>query len=122
MASYGIARIVSIRSVGSSAASLEATASSGRNNELLDSLPVDEYDRLAAHLVGVNLVAGQVLNEQGARLQYVYFPVSAVLSLQCLLDDGSTTEIASIGHESLFGASVFMGDAVESSRALVQNA
>ena len=102
----------------------ELAGSSGRprNNGLLDSLPPEDYNRVASHLVGVTLDSGQLLNEQAARLEYVYFPVSAVLSLQCLLEDGSTTEIAGIGHESLFGASVLMGDAIESSQALVQNA
>ena len=114
MLKHGIARITADELVGSSGRP--------RNNGLLDSLPAEDYDRVASHLVGVTLDSGQLLNEQAARLEYVYFPVSAVLSLQCLLEDGSTTEIAGIGHEGLFGAAVLMDDAIESSQAFVQNA
>jgi CRP-like cAMP-binding protein len=99
-----------------------AAAESPRHNSLLASLPLEDYERLAPFLQGVDLEAGQLLSEQASRLQYVYFPVSAVLSLQYVLEDGSTSEIAGIGQEGLLGASLFMDDATASSQAVVQSA
>ncbi|MGO9932448.1 MAG: Crp/Fnr family transcriptional regulator [Steroidobacteraceae bacterium] len=122
MLTYRTAQIAPIALMGSSDARLAASAADGpHQNSLLASLPAEDYDRLAPSLQSVNLEAGQLLNEQGNRQHHVYFPVSAVLSLQHVLEDGSTSEIASIGHEGLFGASLFLGDTTPSSQALVQH-
>jgi CRP-like cAMP-binding protein len=91
-----------------------------RDNRLLRALPRADRARLAPLLQRVNLERGQVLSEQASELHYVYFPISAVLSLQYALGDGSTREIAGIGSEGVIGASLFMFDAVAPSQTLVQ--
>ncbi len=91
-------------------------------NKLLDSLPISDYDRLAPFLQLVELEAGQFLNERTTHQHYVYFPLSVVLSLQYVLEDGSSSEIAGVGPEGMFGASLLMGDASVLTRALVQSA
>jgi CRP-like cAMP-binding protein len=91
-----------------------------RHNCLLRALPREDYACLAPHLQLVTLELGQVLNEQASELQHVYFPISAILSLQYSLGDGATCEIAGIGSEGVIGASLFMYDSVAPSQSLVQ--
>jgi CRP-like cAMP-binding protein len=98
------------------------TNNDARDNRLLQALPADDYARLMPMLQRVKIERGQVLCEQASELQYVYFPTSAVLSLQCALGDGSTCEITGIGAEGLIGASLFMYDSMAPNRALVQTA
>ena len=60
---------------------------------------------------------GDVLYESGDRLQYVWFPTTAIVSLQCIMEDGASTEIAGVGNEGVLGVSIFMGGAASPSRA-----
>ena len=91
-----------------------------RQNSLLAALPDEDYQRLAPYLQGVDLEAGQVLGAQSSRIPYVYFPVSALLSLHYVQEDGSGPEIASIGHEGVFGVSLLTSDAGIAGQAQVQ--
>jgi CRP-like cAMP-binding protein len=100
---------------------MASTASVGRQNGLLAALPAEDFRRLAPFLQCVDLEAGQVLSEQSSRQEYVHFPVTAVLSMQYTLDDGFSSEIATIGREGLVGASLFMDDAAAASQAIVQS-
>ena len=65
---------------------------------------------------------GQVLYESGATLNHVYFPVTAIVSLLYVLENGSSAEIAVVGNEGLVGISLFMGGGSTPSRAVVQSA
>jgi CRP-like cAMP-binding protein len=89
-------------------------------NHLLAALPQAEFARLAPHLELVPLLLGEVLSESGGKLKYVYFPTSAILSLHCQLQNGSSSEIAGVGNEGVLGVSLFMGGLTTPSRATVQ--
>jgi hypothetical protein len=91
-----------------------------RQNHLLAALPADVYHRIAPHLELVRMELGDVLYESGARLRYVYFPTTSVVSLLNVMEDGSSAEIAIVGNEGILGISLFMGGETTPSRALVQ--
>jgi CRP-like cAMP-binding protein len=91
-------------------------------NHLLESLPEAEWQRWLPQLELVDLPLGKVLYESGAPLPYVYFPSSAIVSLLYVLEDGSSSEIAMVGHEGVVGVPIFMGGGTTPSRAVVQNA
>jgi CRP-like cAMP-binding protein len=55
-------------------------------------------------------------------MQYVYFPVDAIVSLLFVLENGSSAEIAVVGNEGIVGVSLFMGGETTPSRAVVQSA
>ena len=76
------------------------------HNHLLADLPAAEFERLANHLEQVTLPLGQVLCESGAHLQHVYFPTSAILPLQYVMQSGASAEIAGVGNEGMLGISV----------------
>ena len=63
---------------------------------------------------------GYTLCEAGDQLPYAYFPASAVISLHYILENGASSEIASIGREGMLGVSLFMGGEATSSRVTVQ--
>jgi CRP-like cAMP-binding protein len=60
--------------------------------------------------------------ESGRTLSHVYFPTTAIVSLLYVMENGSSAEIAVVGHEGLVGISLFMGGESTPSRAVVQSA
>lgn len=93
-----------------------------QGNALLAALPPGHQARWASHLEPVHLALGQVLCESGWRMNHVYFPTTAIISLLCVMKDGASTEIAVVGHDGLVGISLFMGGESTTSRAVVQSA
>lgn len=88
-------------------------------NHLLGALPPAEFKRLADGLELVALALGQSLYEPGEKLRYVYFPTTAIVSLQYILASGASAETAGVGNEGIVGVSVFMGGGSTSSSAVV---
>jgi hypothetical protein len=73
------------------------------SNELLRSLPRDLFQKLRPSLRSVYLRDEQFLYMQDDRLEYVYFPETAVVSELRTLDDGRTVEITLTGREGAVG-------------------
>jgi len=95
---------------------------SPHQNHLLDALPPDDYVRLKPYLELVPMKLGEVLYEPGARLRYVYFPTTSIVSLLYVMEDGASAEIAVVGNEGMLGISLFMGGETTPSHAVVQSA
>jgi CRP-like cAMP-binding protein len=93
-----------------------------KKNHLLGSLPNDEWMRWAPLLEPVDMPLGQVLYESGVTLAYVYFPITAIVSLLYVMENGASAEIAVVGNEGIVGVSLFMGGESTPSRAVVQSA
>jgi CRP-like cAMP-binding protein len=89
-------------------------------NHLLAALLDAEFSRLSPHLELVSMKLGDVLYESGDKVQYLYFPTSAIISLHYLLENGGSSEIAGVGNEGVLGVSLFMGGDSTPSRAVVQ--
>ena len=89
-------------------------------NRLLRALPPAEYNQTLPGLQDVTLSHGQVLFETGERIDHVYFPQRAVVSLLAPVVDSAGVEIAIIGNEGMVGLSVFLGTATAQSRAVSQ--
>jgi CRP-like cAMP-binding protein len=92
-----------------------------KKNQLLAALPTDEWNRWKSQLELVELPLGEVLYESGDTLKYVYFPITAIVSLLYVMQNGASAEIAVVGREGLLGVSLFMGGESTSSRAVVQS-
>ena len=93
-----------------------------RENHLLGCLPDAEWQRWSPLLERVQMPLGQVLYESGVTLGYVYFPITAIVSLLYVMENGASAEIAVVGNEGLVGVSLFMGGESTPSRAVVQSA
>jgi len=62
------------------------------------------------------------LYEPGITLAHVYFPITAIVSLLYVMENGASGEIAVVGNEGIVGISLFMGGQSTPSRAVVQSA
>ena len=89
-------------------------------NQLLARLNPDEQDRLLPHLEAVELTAGQVLQDAGQRQQYTYFPVSCIVVLIQLTEDGKSAKIAMTGHDGLVGMGHLLEGNASTAQAVVQ--
>ena len=89
-------------------------------NQLLSSFSLAEWVRLRPAAQLVSLTAGQVLYESGGRLDYIYFPTTAVISCLYTMRDGSIAEMTLIGNEGLVGIFLVLGSASSSNSAVVQ--
>jgi CRP-like cAMP-binding protein len=78
-------------------------------NNILASLPAEDFQRLSPHLEPVELRLGQVLYEAGGKIDYVYFPLNSMVSLVSQLSDGSSIEIGVAGYEGVVGIYAVLG-------------
>ncbi|MEO8922448.1 MAG: Crp/Fnr family transcriptional regulator [Caldimonas sp.] len=93
-----------------------------KKNHLLAALPDTEWQRWQTLLEYVEMPLGQVLYESGGTMSHVYFPITAIVSLLYVMENGASAEIAVVGNEGLVGISLFMGGGSTPSRAVVQSA
>lgn len=91
-------------------------------NDLLAALPGDAFKTLLPRLEPVRLERGQVVHDGHRPYDHVYFPVTAVLSMIQLLEDGSSAEIYSLGAEGMTGARLIVGGRWPFSRVIAQMA
>lgn len=78
-------------------------------NRLLAALPAIELDDLIPNLELVHMPLGDTLCKAGEQLPYAYFPTSAIISIHHILENGASSEIASVGREGMLGIALFMG-------------
>jgi CRP-like cAMP-binding protein len=91
-------------------------------NHLLAALPQTLWRRWEPLLERVDMPLGQVIYESGVTLSYVYFPLTSIVSLLYVMENGASAEIAVVGNEGIVGVSLFMGGQSTPSRAVVQSA
>ena len=73
------------------------------HNRLLAALPPSEYDLLANDLEECDLRTGEVLQALHRPSQYVWFPVSGMVSLRAEVTPGSGIAIATVGSDGVAG-------------------
>ena len=98
-----------------------ALQSSPMQNRLLAALPVSVFQRLEPQLELVNMTLGETLYESGDKLQYVFFPITSIVSLLYVMENGASAEIAVVGNEGIVGIHLFMGGETMPNRAVVQS-
>lgn len=94
----------------------------GYGNALLDALRTADLDCLSPHLERVELLDRQLVHTPGVAHHHVYFPIDCIVSLQVLLGDGASNEIALVGHEGASGVGLIMGSDRMAWRASVHSA
>jgi hypothetical protein len=91
-----------------------------RQNRLLGAIPTAEYDRLSLDLELVEMPTGFVVYDSDRAQRHAYFPVDALISIQCVMRNGSAGETAIVGNEGIVGVSIFMGGHSTPGRAVVK--
>lgn len=89
-------------------------------NQILDSLPRKEQDRLFPQLQHLALERGAVLYEPDETIRHAYFPGTALFSLLSLTDGGESLEVGLLGKEGVFGIPIFLGSGSMPFRVRVQ--
>lgn len=97
-------------SVGWSPVDPERAAVSGHGNHLLAALPPVEREPLNRRMERRRAETGDQLYGPSERIQHVFFPVTSVVSLLTVLEDGKGIETATVGREGMVGLFVFLGD------------
>lgn len=82
-----------------------STPVSSSSNLILNSLPADLFCMIQPSLRAVYLEEDQYLYMQDGRLDYLYFPETAVISELRTLEDGRMVEVAITGREAAVGFS-----------------
>ncbi|MEO6032113.1 MAG: Crp/Fnr family transcriptional regulator [Burkholderiaceae bacterium] len=88
----------------------------------MNALPEEVWERLVPGLECVALSAGQVVYASGAPVHDAYFPTSSIFSMHCLLENGSTAQVAMVGRDGMVGLSLFLGAERSMSQISVQTA
>jgi len=77
-----------------------------QQNDLLRALSRDDLLALFGDLELVTLSEGKHLFDYGDAVEFTYFPTNAIVSLQYVMEDGATTEIAVVGREGVVGVAL----------------
>ncbi|AWV05536.1 Crp/Fnr family transcriptional regulator (plasmid) [Burkholderia sp. JP2-270] len=91
-------------------------------NQLLGALAASELERLAPHLVPVELMLGQVVHKQGEILSHVYLPTTAACVIFHSTKAGAPLGLAMVGNDGLIGLPACIGESRAANRVIVQGA
>ena len=83
-------------------------------------MPEETYRVLARLLVPVDLPLSMQLSIPNAPVEYVYFPVSGLISVDALTGDGESVEVGVIGREGLTGTSGLLGHSMMGHSVIMQ--
>lgn len=91
-------------------------------NRLIQDLPPKPRAKLLKLCKPVKLAFGDILCEAGHRIRYVYFPLTAFISLVGSVRNHPPMEISIIGNEGMLGDTVVLGVDRARLRSVVQGA
>ncbi len=77
-------------------------------NRLLAALSPSEHERFCSRLEMVYLTRSKILYSAGDTINYTYFPVTGLISLLSVMEDGRTMEVAMVGNEGAVGIPVIL--------------
>lgn len=96
------------------------TAISAPRNQLLNALPLKEYQRLQPNLKWVEMPLGKIIYEAGEPIDYIYFPENSIVSSVNFFEDGASTETGITGREGMTGISVALSNNITERETIVQ--
>jgi CRP-like cAMP-binding protein len=81
-------------------------------------LPSEDRARLVGALQPVTFALGEVVYEAGARMEYLYFPTTCVVSSLYMTEAGTTAEMFLAGNDGVVGVPLFLGSETTANRAV----
>src|SRR5476649_18491 len=78
-------------------------------NHLLDALPPSDRHGLEADLEIIAIAAHKSTHSVGGVVDYVDFPIDAVLSVVATLENGDTVEVGTVGSEGFVESDAALG-------------
>jgi CRP-like cAMP-binding protein len=89
-------------------------------NRLLAALPHAIFEDLKNHLTIIPMAQGTLLFEADDEIDQIYFPISGMISLLVVLNNGNAVETATVGREGVVGAMAGLGLHRSRVRAVIQ--
>jgi CRP-like cAMP-binding protein len=89
-------------------------------NKLLAALPHEDFSLLQSHLTIVPLLQGTLLFDAEDEVDRIFFPLSGMISLLLVLENGNAVEIATVGREGVVGGMAGLGPHKSQVRAVTQ--
>ena len=83
-------------------------------------MPDADFNALKPSLIQTTLEHNQVVSEPGTPVESVYFPVTAILSVITLMDDGQGVEACTMGFENAYGLVNALGSPIATERVIAQ--
>lgn len=87
------------------------TAESERGNLVLERLAPADWQALQPHLEKVTLKAGETLGAAGGEIDWVYFPITGLVSVLARNARGKAVEVALVSREGVAGGTLILGPA-----------
>lgn len=94
---------------------------SPRFNQLLAPLGASDYARLLPQMELVAMNAGDMLQETGLPIEWIYFPTTSVVCLSYVTENGASPAVGIAGYEGLIGIASVMGSDTSPTQAVVQS-
>ncbi|MGA2709809.1 MAG: Crp/Fnr family transcriptional regulator [Steroidobacteraceae bacterium] len=91
-------------------------------NMLLAALTAVEWDHVRRTLRPIFMPLGGVLYEPGMNINQIYFPMTSVICISRMMNDGSADAVTLIGREGFAGIEAFLGSDSAPCRAVVLSA
>ena len=89
-------------------------------NRFLAALDPADLALIAPGLTDIELTTGEVLYQPGQRVETVYFPNSALISIVTAMQDGRSVEVSTAGFESVVGTVLALSGAPSHAQVFVQ--
>lgn len=99
---------------------MQAKESQDIHNHLIARFPREAQERLVPKLEFLSLMRQQVVYDGQSAFDFVYFPLTCVLSLVQIMENGAISEAATIGNEGMTGIALSMGQRVPLGRVIAQ--
>ena len=90
------------------------------SNELLLSLPPEDWESIFPELSSVQLRTHEVLHESGEPIRFAYFLNSGLASVLSVLSDGKSVEVGLTGREGFVGLPLVVGLSTSPTRTVIQ--
>lgn len=91
------------------------------SNRLIDGLPGKQRRQLLLHCSPAQLISGDNLADFGSPMEYVYFPLTAIISQFAGVSGRQPIDLRMIGSEGMLGATLALGINTPPLRSIVQS-
>lgn len=89
-------------------------------NSFLALLSIEDFSAIQPLLKTSNYDRGALLIDDGAEVENIYFPLSGMISLLVVTQDGDSIETATVGREGVVGVGAGLGLHIASVKAVMQ--
>ena len=88
------------------------------NNSILAALPVEERSFLRTYLQQIRFKAGHLFYEVSSPIEFVWLPLTGMICLFAVVNDGRSVVLAATGREDFVGVPLLLGEQIAPMRAV----